>query len=151
MDVSNGQATLADDHDHPAPAPPSTTMTTVSPFARASVFDEPRLGGREQSVSNPPGCAWGVAHILATDCLMFPMQIEEMYSVPESFLEIEVRNPQTHGECRIPARAVPHFDLCGTGALASSSRLLTGALQLQQASGGRCTPTTRSCARCVQS
>lgn len=26
------------------------------------------------------------------------MQIEEMYSVPESFLEIEVRNPQTHGE-----------------------------------------------------
>jgi hypothetical protein len=24
-------------------------------------------------------------------------QIEEMYSVPESFLEIEVRNPQTHG------------------------------------------------------
>ncbi len=26
-------------------------MTTVSPFARASVFDEPRLGGREQSVS----------------------------------------------------------------------------------------------------
>lgn len=27
------------------------------------------------------------------------IQIEEMYSVPESFLEIEVRNPQTHGEC----------------------------------------------------
>ena len=26
------------------------------------------------------------------------VQIEEMYSVPESFLEIEVRNPQTHGE-----------------------------------------------------
>ena len=25
------------------------------------------------------------------------VQIEEMYSVPESFLEIEVRNPQTHG------------------------------------------------------
>ena len=25
------------------------------------------------------------------------LQIEEMYSVPESFLEIEVRNPQTHG------------------------------------------------------
>ncbi|KAH9932549.1 PX-domain-containing protein [Fomitopsis serialis] len=47
-------------------------MTTVSPFARSTVFDEPRLGGREQT-------------------------IEEMYSVPESFLEIEVRNPQTHG------------------------------------------------------
>ena len=26
-------------------------MTTVSPFARSSVFDEPRLGGREQTVS----------------------------------------------------------------------------------------------------
>ena len=26
--------------------------TTVSPFARASVFDEPRLGGREQTVSD---------------------------------------------------------------------------------------------------
>lgn len=26
------------------------------------------------------------------------VQIEEMYSVPESFLEIEVRSPQTHGE-----------------------------------------------------
>jgi len=25
------------------------------------------------------------------------VQIEEMYSIPESFLEIEVRNPQTHG------------------------------------------------------
>lgn len=25
-------------------------MTTVSPFARSSVFDEPRLGGREQTV-----------------------------------------------------------------------------------------------------
>ncbi|TFY81087.1 hypothetical protein EWM64_g2929 [Hericium alpestre] len=47
-------------------------MTTVSPFARASAFEEPRLQGREQT-------------------------IEEMYSVPESFLEIEVRNPQTHG------------------------------------------------------
>lgn len=26
-------------------------MTTVSPFARASVFDEPRVTGREQTVS----------------------------------------------------------------------------------------------------
>jgi len=48
-------------------------MTTPSPFARSSLFDESRTpGGREQT-------------------------IEEMYSVPESFLEIEVRNPQTHG------------------------------------------------------
>jgi len=46
-------------------------MSTVSPFARCTAFDEPRLPGREQT-------------------------IEEMYSVPESFLEIEVRNPQTH-------------------------------------------------------
>jgi len=48
-------------------------MTTPSPFARSSLFDEARIpGGREQT-------------------------IEEMYSVPESFLEIEVKNPQTHG------------------------------------------------------
>ena len=26
------------------------------------------------------------------------VQIEEMYSVPESFLEIEVTNPQTHSK-----------------------------------------------------
>jgi len=45
----------------------------VSPFARATNdFDEPRISGREQT-------------------------IEEMYSVSESFLEIEVRNPQAHG------------------------------------------------------
>lgn len=25
------------------------------------------------------------------------MQFDEMYAPPESFLEIEVRNPQTHG------------------------------------------------------
>ncbi|KAJ7457781.1 PX-domain-containing protein [Mycena latifolia] len=45
---------------------------TVSPFARSSSFEDARITGREQT-------------------------IEEMYSVPESFLEIEVRNPQTHG------------------------------------------------------
>lgn len=28
----------------------SSTMTTVSPFARSSAFDEPRLSGREQTV-----------------------------------------------------------------------------------------------------
>jgi len=52
----------------------TTTMasaTSPSPFAR-SAFDSSRLAGREQT-------------------------LEEMYSVPESFLEIEVRNPQTHG------------------------------------------------------
>ncbi|EEB90189.1 hypothetical protein MPER_11638 [Moniliophthora perniciosa FA553] len=48
-------------------------MAAVSPFARVGTFDEgPGLLGRSQT-------------------------IEEMYSVPESFLEIEVRNPQTHG------------------------------------------------------
>lgn len=45
---------------------------TVSPFARVGTFDDSRILGREQT-------------------------IEDMYSVPESFLEIEVRNPQTHG------------------------------------------------------
>ena len=37
--------------------------------------------------------------LLDMECGRFWLvQIEEMYSVPESFLEIEVRNPQTHGE-----------------------------------------------------
>lgn len=31
----------------------SPTMTTVSPFARSSAFDEPRISGREQTVSPP--------------------------------------------------------------------------------------------------
>ncbi|KAL0565527.1 Sorting nexin-3 [Marasmius crinis-equi] len=59
----------------PTPTPesePKKTMTTVSPFARVTTFEEPGILGRGQT-------------------------IEEMYSVPESFLEIEVRNPQTHG------------------------------------------------------
>ena len=29
----------------------TTTMTTVSPFARSSAFEEPRLSSREQTVS----------------------------------------------------------------------------------------------------
>ena len=71
-------------------------MTTVSPFARSSAFDEPRLTSREQTV-----------RIKIRNYILYPQptvnetyvcpQIEEMYSVPESFLEIEVRNPQTHG------------------------------------------------------
>src|SRR5262245_29661412 len=33
-----------------------------------------------------------------------------MYSVPESFLEIEVRNPQTHGKCcALRRRPVLHY------------------------------------------
>lgn len=65
-------------------------MTTVSPFARSSAFEEPRLSGREQTVRIR---IW--THISETYVVF--LQIEEMYSVPESFLEIEVRNPQTHG------------------------------------------------------
>jgi sorting nexin-3/12 len=49
------------------------TTTNVSPFARTGAFDE-----------------WAVSS--GRD-----MSVEEMYSIPESFLEIEVRNPQTHG------------------------------------------------------
>jgi hypothetical protein len=29
------------------------------------------------------------------------IKFDEMYAVPESFLEIEVRNPLTHGECLV--------------------------------------------------
>ncbi|KXN82243.1 Sorting nexin-3 [Leucoagaricus sp. SymC.cos] len=45
--------------------------SAVSPFVRSSAFEDSLLSNREQT-------------------------IEEMYSVPESFLEVEVRNPQTH-------------------------------------------------------
>jgi len=48
------------------------SAASPSPFARSTFDDTNRLTGRAQT-------------------------IEEMYSVPESFLEIEVRNPQTHG------------------------------------------------------
>ncbi|CAE6480438.1 unnamed protein product [Rhizoctonia solani] len=56
----------------PSPFARSSDLTGPNPFAR-STFEPNQLAGREQT-------------------------IEEMYSVPESFLEIEVRNPQTHGE-----------------------------------------------------
>ena len=69
-------------------------MTAVSPFARSSAFEDSLSAGREQTVSHRlvhlTSCA--IEHEQAS------LQIEEMYSVPESFLEIEVRNPQTHGE-----------------------------------------------------
>ena len=68
-------------------------MTTVSPFARSSAFEEPRLTSREQTVRVK--IRTHMSHI-QTETYVF-CQIEEMYSVPESFLEIEVRNPQTHG------------------------------------------------------
>ena len=67
--------------------------TSVSPFARSNAFEESLLAGREQTVrhgsTGPSDPTPGFSYI---------PQIEEMYSVPESFLEIEVRNPQTHGE-----------------------------------------------------
>ena len=68
-------------------------MTTVSPFARSSAFEEPRLSGREQTVRIKIRGLF----IYFVDVIRVACQIEEMYSVPESFLEIEVRNPQTHG------------------------------------------------------
>ncbi|KAG8757678.1 Sorting nexin-3 [Ceratobasidium sp. 423] len=55
----------------PSPFARSSDLTGPNPFAR-STYEPTQLTGREQT-------------------------IEEMYSVPESFLEIEVRNPQTHG------------------------------------------------------
>ena len=79
---------------------PTTTMTTVSPFARSSVFDELRIGGHEQTVSPLRSLRNATSeHQQGPSIRIGAMQIEEMYSVPESFLEIEVRNPQTHGEC----------------------------------------------------
>jgi len=69
-------------------------MTTVSPFARSSAFEEPRLTSREQTVRVKIRTHMS---LISKPRLTCSRQIEEMYSVPESFLEIEVRNPQTHG------------------------------------------------------
>ena len=77
-------------------------MTTPSPFARSTFDDSTRLSRRVQTVGIVIGtqskrCC---AETAVGDVLY--IQIEEMYSVPESFLEIEVRNPQTHGAFDIP-------------------------------------------------
>ena len=96
-------------------------MTTVSPFARSSVFDEPRLGGREQTVRRLRSlrARWSTETEASDDGPRL-WQIEEMYSVPESFLEIEVRNPQTHGEC--PHRQLRASPGCGEGRAAARTR-----------------------------
>jgi sorting nexin-3/12 len=73
-------------------------MATPSPFA--SHWDEPRLTGREQTVRQ-----FGFSSVLNLNLKPLP-KIEEMYSVPESFLEIEVRNPQTHGKLIIQRNIV---------------------------------------------
>ncbi|KAG9093183.1 Sorting nexin-3 [Ceratobasidium sp. 370] len=65
----------------PSPFARSADLTGPNPFARSTFDDSTRLTGREQTVLS----------------VVVVWQIEEMYSVPESFLEIEVRNPQTHG------------------------------------------------------
>ncbi|KAF9491450.1 Phox-like protein [Pleurotus eryngii] len=90
-------------------------MATVSPFARSSAFEEFSISGRQQTVSSAcnalsnseldPVIAFVICAGLSTVSLAWRYDetphavdfIEEMYSVPESFLEIEVRNPQTHG------------------------------------------------------
>jgi sorting nexin-3/12 len=55
-----------------------------SPFARSDAADN-NIAGRPQTVSSH-------------ECdSTLTIQFEEMYAVPESFLEIEVRNPLTHG------------------------------------------------------
>jgi hypothetical protein len=66
------------------------------------------------------------------------VQIEEMYSVPESFLEIEVRNPQTHGTL------VSFHKPCPGGV---STCVRTD--EIQQNLDEKCTPITKSCAAYV--
>ena len=53
-----------------------------------------------------------------------------MYSVPESFLEIEVRSPQTHG-------------------MLAAAAIRLKILMISKGLVGRCTPITRLCARSV--
>lgn len=78
--------------------------TSVSPFARSTGFETSLLAGREQTVSLCP-------LTLMTAVGSFLVQIEEMYSIPESFLEIEVRNPQTHGPFGLLVIHQQHFSL----------------------------------------
>lgn len=99
-------------------------MTTVSPFARSSAFEDALLSAREQTVSHCTLPPIGATHQC---CVTSVLQIEEMYSVPESFLEIEVRNPQTHG-----APSFPRMNDCP--ALKPARK---------QDSEERCLPTTR--------
>lgn len=84
--------------------------TTVSPFARSSAFDEWTVSaGRDMSVSS------GVYLYMCGGVRpYFLCQVEEMYSVPESFLEIEVKNPQTHGEHRLAFTlgCLPFMSVC---------------------------------------
>lgn len=69
-------------------------MTTVSPFARSNAFEDWTVSaGRDMSVSR-----FVSTLVREPENACFLFQVEEMYSIPESFLEIEVRNPQTHGE-----------------------------------------------------
>lgn len=71
------------------------------------------------------------------NCMHF--QIEEMYSVPESFLEIEVRNPQTHGE--FASCLLPLNDCCASRNLYNLSKQ-----DLEE----RCTQIMKLSARSVQ-
>ena len=78
-------------------------MAAVSPFARSNAFEDARIPGREYPYPRVP----------TSHTRIGSLQIEEMYSVPESFLEIEVRNPQTHGvPSSISLESRPPTDVC---------------------------------------
>ena len=85
-----------------------------SPFARSdssqriTFSDMARMAGRPQTVGD-------LHHLrsrlcpekVVADCAT--SQFDEMYAVPESFLEIEVRKPMTHGQCHFSASLLsPH-------------------------------------------
>ncbi len=55
------------------------------------------MAGRPQTVSSLSSCPLRYALRFVGIMLKWTVQFDEMYAVPESFLEIEVRNPMTHG------------------------------------------------------
>ncbi|KAF8684144.1 PhoX homologous domain, present in p47phox and p40phox [Rhizoctonia solani] len=85
---------------HHPPLEMSTGYAAPSPFARSSDLTGPNPFARTASTFNDP-----------TSLVGREQTIEEMYSVPESFLEIEVRSPQTHASSHLPQTNIPAFKL----------------------------------------
>jgi hypothetical protein len=100
-----------------------------SPFARTfSDFGKAYTKPQTVSYLHQPKVGYRRTHFKCR--LTIAIQFDEMYAPPESFLEIEVRNPQTHGET----------NFC----LSPILPLLMPWLHVLQELEGRCIPITKS-------
>jgi hypothetical protein len=100
-----------------------------SPFAR-TFSDFGKAYTKPQTVGHSHQPKVGCRRTHCKCRLNIVIQFDEMYAPPESFLEIEVRNPQTHGETKFY--------------LSPFLRLLMPWLHVLQESEGRCIPITKS-------